>query len=268
MAVVTGVNSGFVTVAPVGDPAATNNPTDTDATAVKGTGPAGVNNITEIGWWCDNATQEANFEVGLYDHDVPTNKPGNLLFSDTVNAKGTGSGWKVVSGLEWSIDAGTIYWIAIQLDNTATTTQANFTAVGASVLTVIDPAHTELTDPFGGGNQNNFPFAIYAKHEAAGDVEEGTKTITAAAAASLSTQVKNCNEFTKTVAAAASVSLVTESYKSNTGFPTDRPSDYDPDTYWDEDSGLWVSTSTTNPGRWSQNVVTVSEEGEIYFGTV
>jgi hypothetical protein len=98
--------------------------------------------------------------------------------------------------------------------------------------------------------------------------EEGTKTVTVVAGVSLPTQFCACNESTKTVTAAAVVSLVTESYKSNTGFPTDRLSDYDGDKYWDEDSGTWVSTPTTNPGKWTQYVVAVSEEGEIYFRTL
>jgi hypothetical protein len=51
-------------------------------------------------------------------------------------------------------------------------------------------------------------------------------------------------------------------------FPEDRPGSYDPDLYWDEVNGVWSSTRVTVPGAWSQSVVVVSEEGEIYFGTV
>ena len=51
-------------------------------------------------------------------------------------------------------------------------------------------------------------------------------------------------------------------------FPEARPGGYDPDLYWDEENGVWNSTRLVQPGNWAQNVVTVSEEGEIYFGTV
>ena len=168
MAVVIGTNSGFVTVAPSADPAgASSGNVDNRAVVTHDTSPAGTNVITEIGWWCDTATQESNFEVGLYAADgaVVPNEAGTLLFSDTTNAKGTGAGWKVVSGLNWAISASTAYWIGIQLDNTATQTQSDFgTGTGRDFVTA-----TTLPDPFGGGALANGSqcAAFYAKYEAA-----------------------------------------------------------------------------------------------------
>jgi hypothetical protein len=75
-------------------------------------------------------------------------------------------------------------------------------------------------------------------------------------------------EGTKTVTAAASVELASENYVDKQGPTPDRPSDYDPDGFWDEDTGTWTSTRTTHPGNWSQNLLTISEEGEIYFRTI
>lgn len=129
MAVVLGTNAGFVTVAPTADPSGTSFEADTRSYAIKHITPGGMTKITEVGWWCDNITEEANFEVGLYSHHTGNNQPFIQLFSDTVNAKGTTAGWKTVS-VDWDITPGTIYWIAAQLDNTATTTNQNYSAGG------------------------------------------------------------------------------------------------------------------------------------------
>ena len=75
-------------------------------------------------------------------------------------------------------------------------------------------------------------------------------------------------EGTKTVTAAASVELASENYIDNQGAVPDRPTEYDGDKYWDEETGTWTTTRTTHPGNWSQNLLTISEEGEIYFRTI
>ena len=121
MALVIGTNCGFVTTAPTSDPTGSNNAgMDTRAWALKVTAPVTSVVVTEIGWWVGNATEEANFEVGIYDHNSGNDKPGNLLTGvSRTNAKGTTSGWKK-SSVNISITAGTTYWIAAQLDNTST----------------------------------------------------------------------------------------------------------------------------------------------------
>jgi len=98
--------------------------------------------------------------------------------------------------------------------------------------------------------------------------DEGTLTVTVAGVVSLSTEQLALTEGTLTVTAAASVSLDTESYKSNSTFPSARPSDYDGDLYWHESTGTWTSTRTQIAGAWVQSVVVVSEEGEIYFRSI
>lgn len=118
-----GTNCGFCVDAPSGDPSESTTGIDNISLALNDTSPATATTITEVGWWCDNATQESNFEVGLYDDDGAIN---NLLEVSRTNAKGTGGGeWKVVTGLNWSIDSSTEYWIAYQLDDTATATNTN-----------------------------------------------------------------------------------------------------------------------------------------------
>lgn len=55
---------------------------------------------------------------------------------------------------------------------------------------------------------------------------------------------------------------------SQTGWPQDRPNNYDPDLYWDEESEIWGSTRVTIPGAYAEYLVVVGEEGEVYFGSV
>ena len=51
-------------------------------------------------------------------------------------------------------------------------------------------------------------------------------------------------------------------------WPEDRPGGYDPDLWWDRDAETWGSTRIIEPGSWVVHVLAISEEGEIYFGTV
>ena len=126
MAVVKGTNCGFVTAAPAADPAGANGPIDTVAMAFKDTTPAGSYKVTEIGWYCDNATEAAEFDVGIYSHDAGNDRPNALVGVSANNAKGTDAGWKKITSLNIALTGGTIYWVAIQLDNTATETNLNY----------------------------------------------------------------------------------------------------------------------------------------------
>jgi len=150
MAVVLGTNSGFVSVAPVDDPAGLNQEADNKAHVTKHTSPATSNKITEMGWYCDNATEEANFEVGLYAADgaVVPGEAGTRLYVSAVNAKSTTLGWKRVT-VDWDIDPATIYWLGLQVDDSTTTTNINYGSVtgnGRDSRTL-----ASLPDPFDGG---------------------------------------------------------------------------------------------------------------------
>ncbi len=48
-------------------------------------------------------------------------------------------------------------------------------------------------------------------------------------------------------------------------FPEARPGGYDADKYWDETNGVWSTTRVTQPGSYTEYVLAISEEGEIYF---
>jgi len=163
MAVVKGTNSGFVTAAPLADPSGTVNIADTIALGQKDTTPAGTKwRVTEIGWWCDNATQEASFDVGIYSHDAGNNRPNKLIGSSKNNAKGTTAGWKKVGGLNIILNASTIYWIAYQLDDTATTTNTDQTPAVGEKWDNKYPV-TELPDAWGASyNTGANLFAVYA----------------------------------------------------------------------------------------------------------
>ena len=166
MALVLGTNCGFVTAAPSSDPQGfTYDYVDEVAHAQKDTTSASVNKITEIGWYCTNATQEANYEVAIYAHNVGDNEPEAVVGTiSTTNAKGTGAGWKKVTGLDITIEPETIYWIAVQVDNTSSNTYIDLgDAVGCSVFKDY-PAQTALTDPWGTSDSfyDNILVAIYA----------------------------------------------------------------------------------------------------------
>src|SRR3990167_1833720 len=101
MALVIGTNCGFVTAAPTADPAgATGVGFDVQAIACRFTSPAGAVRIVEMGWYAGVATEEANFEVGVFAADgaVVPGEAGTRIHLNATNAKGTTEGGKVVTG--------------------------------------------------------------------------------------------------------------------------------------------------------------------------
>lgn len=132
MALALGTNCGFVTEAPAGDPEGSVFACDAKSQALDDVSPAGAVRVTEIGWYCDNATEAADFDVGIYTDeggDIPVTVVGSLSKN---NAKGTGAGWKSVVGLNILISAETKYWLAWQCDNTSTTTNLNYKSEAGS----------------------------------------------------------------------------------------------------------------------------------------
>jgi len=169
MAVVLGTNSGFVSAAPVDDPAGTNLAHDNWATVTKDTSPLTAAKITEIGWWCDTASEEGNFEVALYAADgaVVPGEAGTRLYIDATNAKGTTAGWKTVA-VDWAISESTVYWIGVSLADVATTTNNNYVGTGGPGVDRINTP--TLNDPFNGGALASATsmMAFYALWAAAG----------------------------------------------------------------------------------------------------
>lgn len=167
MAVVAGTNAGLVTVSPTADPAGNDITSDAYSRAVKIT-TVGAVTVTEVGWYCANATQAANFEVGIYTHDSGNDIPGDIVHVSRTHAKGTTAGWKKVTGLSWALDATTTYWIAVQLDDTTTQTSMNYSSEAGERIAQSDP-DTTLNDPWVNDvESDNFIVAIYALAAAAG----------------------------------------------------------------------------------------------------
>jgi len=175
MALIIGTNCGFVTLEPSGDPeGSTNAIIDYNARATKFTSPAGATKITKVGWYCDNATEEANFEIGIYsaDGEVVPGEAGTRLYVTSTNAKGTDAGWKSAT-VDWNISPETDYWIAVYLDNTATGTKINYEASGGSGFDSLYTVST-LPNPFGGGDLGDADgmLAIYALYETDGVIPQ------------------------------------------------------------------------------------------------
>lgn len=175
MAVVLGTNAGFVTEAPVADPDGLIRTIDNFKEATKDTSPAGAGVVTEIGWYCPDATEEANFEIGLYAHDAGNDKPAARLHVADTNAKGTGAGWKTVA-VNWSIDPETIYWLAIAVTATATNTYIDYVAGGRFST---DGGGTLPNPWLVGSAEGAATEAIYAVWEAGTEYSELSGTIAA-----------------------------------------------------------------------------------------
>ncbi len=173
MALVIGTNCGFVTEAPAADPdGQIDFAIDTRMGATKDTTPAVPTTITEIGWWCDTATEETNFEVGIYS-DGGGDDPVNLLHVSRTNAKGTTAGWKRVTGLNFELTAETIYWIAVQVDDTTTASNSQYANTGGPGF-AYDTSETTLKTPWTSTSGDvDGKFAVYAVWEG-GEPPAGT----------------------------------------------------------------------------------------------
>lgn len=168
---VKGTNCGFVTVSPEDDPVGSISATDYKARAAKDVAPV-TGTVTEIGWWIGNATEEANFEVAIYSHDAGNNRPNAIIGSDKTNAKGTGLGWKKVTGLSIPITNGTTYWIAFQLDDTETISYTDYASLSGERVSTTNDVST-FPDPWTASGVANIYLAIYAVYEEGAPPEEG-----------------------------------------------------------------------------------------------
>jgi hypothetical protein len=173
MGVELGVNAGFIEEAPTEDPGGAGTTIDYSVRALKDVAPAGATKIVEIGWYCDDATEESDFDVALYSHDSGNDKPLNEVYSQLANAKGTDAGWKKVA-VDWAIVEGVTYWMAVHLKNTATTTEIVY-----SNATVRYSTHTNviaIPNPWWADSveAETRVYAIYCVYEVGGGPPVGT----------------------------------------------------------------------------------------------
>lgn len=117
MALSRGTSCGFVTTSPTADPAGGGDTLGGRSYVFKDTSPAGAIKITEIGFWCINPSAGQNFEIGLYAADGAGGSAGTRLQVAATNSISSGTGWKKVT-VNWTISAGTAYWLGVQLDGT------------------------------------------------------------------------------------------------------------------------------------------------------
>lgn len=168
MALVLGVDSGFVSTAPTETPTGVsgNSAIDGSAIVTKDTSPVGDNKITEIGFFRNLGTNTANFEVGLYAADGTDGVAGTLLFSSSINSSSV-QGWIRVT-VDWSIDPETDYWIGIQMDAHSGSSWIYHQNSGGNGIDS-RTSQTTLPDPFGGGtpSDGNGMYAIYATYSVA-----------------------------------------------------------------------------------------------------
>ena len=165
MAIVTGTNAGFVTVAPSVDPEGSVAEISGRANGVRFTSPAGTNHIIELGWYQAIGTNPANdWAMGLYDDDAGNNRPGNIIGSVAGTLDATTEGW-FSAATDIALTASTIYWLVVQTDGTGN--RYDFASSGGTRL-VIDSGHTELPDPYPAPDTalNDHNAAFYALWEA------------------------------------------------------------------------------------------------------
>lgn len=168
MTLVLGTSSGFVSVAPTADPDGDSQlAVDNYAICTRHTSPAGVTKVTEIGWYCNGASENTNIQLGLYGNDGSDGNAGTLLFNTGNNPKGSAAGWIKVT-VDWTITPNTIYWLAVQVDNTVTTTNLDIqTGQATSVWTTYAGA-SSLANPFNLQVEYTGQIgAIYALYESA-----------------------------------------------------------------------------------------------------
>lgn len=177
MAVEVGVDSGFCATAPTGDPAGTNSNIDANRWATKDTSPATHTVITEIGVYITDVSEEADIDIGVYA-DAGAGEPDERLHVTTI-AKGTTGGWKVATGLSWAISAETAYWLAAQVDDTATITRTYRTDAVGSGHAFTAAGQTELPADWGtsGATDADSAVAIYVLSEAGGGATIGSPLI-------------------------------------------------------------------------------------------
>lgn len=181
MALVVGTNCGFLTTAPSTDPSGNqsyfNADGDNRGLAGRFTTPVGgasAWHITEIGWWCNTASEAANFQVGIYSHNSGTNTASSLIGSSGDVAKGTIAGWKK-SAVDITLDGSTVYWIAFQLDNVSTTTYTDDQNLGGDEKYSVCGTITELPENWTNTASRDDTLAIYAVYEEAGSTSTRTQ---------------------------------------------------------------------------------------------
>ena len=97
------------------------------------------------------------------------------------------------------------------------------------------------------------------------DHNQGELDVSAAATCTLTNVNVPTIEGELDVSASATVALANESFLVPTTWPNTRPSDYDPDLVWDEETGTWGAEWLDVLRSNVEFVFFIGEDGEIYF---
>jgi len=153
MALTKGTNCGFVLVAPTADPAETATELDGWSHVMKDTSPAGTYAVTEVGVWISDTSSAGNYQIALYSADggVVPGEAGTREQITVETTSGTGNSWRVISGLNWTLSSATDYWIGVQMDESAGTSNIDVATSGGAGYDNIQGSQTTLNDPYGGG---------------------------------------------------------------------------------------------------------------------
>ena len=172
MAFEVGVNLGFVIDTPIADPDEDDTiPVDGGIYACRHIAPPGAYQITELGWWQDDGSNDAaNYNMGVYDDD--TNTPGSLIATQESGQATTANtaGWYKYTGLTITVTPYTTYWIGLAIEAVAGANRlplaGNPWCTGLAYHWGTGAPPT-LSDPFvSGGSNENISFSIYAKYDA------------------------------------------------------------------------------------------------------
>ena len=164
MAIVTGTNAGFVSIAPSVDPDGNSSDIANRANGVKATSPTGDYKVTELGWYQPNPANGAfDWEMALYSDDAGNNRP-NVIIGSKITGTLTASteGWNS-GAVDISLSSATTYWLVVQVDG------GNYDAAASGGLYLsILVSQTTLPSPYGPPTVNiiNNNAAFYAKYEA------------------------------------------------------------------------------------------------------
>jgi hypothetical protein len=111
--------------------------------------------------------------------------------------------------------------------------------------------------------------ALLASEDFSGDYAEGTKTVSGVGSVSFVTESAALTEGVMAITGVCSVSLYLESLRDTLNWPASRPSDYDPDLIFDEDTGTWVTADGSAGSRLQTNLVAIGQndtgQGVIYY---
>lgn len=162
-AVVLGTNAGFVTEAPTGNLIG-GTQIDKHTQGHFDTAPSD-GTVSEIGFWVDSLTENAEAQVGLYADN--SNNPGSLIWNSSIEVMTSGTDfWYSFEVPDIEISNGVKYWIMVFVNDTSTTSYTDIDALPGhkfGYFTDVDG----ITDPFEGfGWSGEYVASFYAVYGA------------------------------------------------------------------------------------------------------